>query len=71
MRAAKARAAVATVEQLLSAEEFERLPSPKEGGKIELVDGRVVTTAPIGGEHGNIASGPVLSLGAFMQAHGL
>ncbi|HET7737129.1 MAG TPA: Uma2 family endonuclease, partial [Tepidiformaceae bacterium] len=45
-----------TVEQLITADEFERLPDPPHGGKMELVDGRVVVMAAVSREHGESAS---------------
>lgn len=40
----------------MTADEFFVLPDPPEGGKMELVCGRVVTMSPVGIEHGEIAS---------------
>ena len=40
---------------LLTADEFYRLPDPPHGGKMELVEGRVVTHMPVGRPHGRIA----------------
>jgi Uma2 family endonuclease len=44
------------LERLVTPEEFATLPCPPEGGKVELVRGRVVTMPPVGPEHGEIAS---------------
>jgi Uma2 family endonuclease len=42
-------------EKLVTAEQFLLLPEPAEGGKTELIDGRVVRMAPVGGGHGKRA----------------
>jgi Uma2 family endonuclease len=42
-------------EELLTADEFFVLPSPREGGKMELVRGKVVTMPPVGEGHGRLA----------------
>ena len=39
-------------EPLMTAEEFYLLPDPPEGGKMELVCGKVVTHMPVSGKHG-------------------
>ena len=39
-------------ETTLTAEEFYRLPGPVHGGKMELVRGKVVTSMPVSGKHG-------------------
>lgn len=39
-------------EPLMTAEEFYDLPAPPEGGKMELVCGKVVTHMPVSGKHG-------------------
>jgi len=41
-------------EKLMTAEEFSRLPSPKDGSKQELVRGVVITMPPPGFEHGTV-----------------
>lgn len=43
-------------ERLMTAEEFARLPEPRDGGKQELVRGRVVEIAPVGPDHGERAT---------------
>ncbi|MGH2633087.1 MAG: Uma2 family endonuclease [Tepidiformaceae bacterium] len=40
-----------TAERLITVEEFYALPDPPQGGKMELVDGRVVTMSPVGRKH--------------------
>jgi Uma2 family endonuclease len=42
---------MSTAEKLLTAEEFMRLPESIEGGKMELVCGKVVTMSPVGRPH--------------------
>src|SRR3990172_3636921 len=44
--------ATAVTETVLTAEEFYQLPDPEQGGKMELVRGRVVTSMPVSGKHG-------------------
>ena len=41
-----------TAERLITVDEFVALPDPPQGGKMELVDGKVVTMPPVGREHG-------------------
>jgi Uma2 family endonuclease len=60
-----------TEAKLLTAEEFMLLPEPLEGGKMELVRGEVVTMAPVGGEHGSVASELVGKLRLFCREHDL
>lgn len=55
----------------LSADEFYELPDPPEGGKMELVSGRLVTHMPVGGEHGVIAGRIDRALGNFADQHRL
>jgi Uma2 family endonuclease len=62
---------VTTVEQLITADEFERLPDPPHGGKMELVDGRVVVMAPVSGGHGRRALRLGSRLEAFASQQGL
>jgi Uma2 family endonuclease len=62
---------MAVKEKLVTAEQFLLLPEPVEGGKTELIDGRVVTMAPVGGEHGKRASRIDRALGTFVDEHGL
>ncbi len=44
--------AIAVTETLLTAEEFYCLPDPPQGGKMELIRGKVVTHMPVSGKHG-------------------
>lgn len=44
--------ATAVTETVLTAEEFYQLPDPEQGGKMELVRGRVVISMPVSGKHG-------------------
>ena len=56
-----------TVEGLLTAEEFARLPQPKSGERMELVRGRVVMAPPGNASHGR-RSGKIHSrLEAFVE----
>jgi Uma2 family endonuclease len=56
---------------LLTADEFFRLPAPIEGGKMELVDGRVVITAPVGEVHSDRAGESFTALRTFVRDHDL
>ena len=60
-----------TVEGLLTAEEFARLPQPKSGERMELVRGRVVMAPPADTGHGSIASEVSAELRNFLQRHQL
>ncbi len=53
--------------QLLSAEEFFHLPEPPQGGKMELVKGRVVKHMPVRGKDGVRASKINRVLGLFVE----
>lgn len=44
--------AIAVTETSLTAEEFFHLPDPPEGGKLELICGKVVHEMPVSGKHG-------------------
>ncbi len=57
--------------KLLTVEEFERLPEPPDGGKMELVDGEVIVMSPVGRKHGKIAGRLDRALGTFAEEHGL
>ncbi len=50
-------------ERLMTAAEFALLPDPPQGGKMELVRGRVVVMAPVGPDHGERA----LDIGALIR----
>ena len=58
-------------QKLLTAEEFYRLPDPPHGGKMELVEGRVVTHMPVGRPHGRIAASGAAELVPFIRQHRL
>jgi Uma2 family endonuclease len=58
-------------ERLLTAEAFFELSDPIEGGKMELVCGKVVTYMPVSGKHGTRALRIGRSLGSFVDAHRL
>lgn len=60
-----------TAQKLLTAEEFFALPDPPEGGKMELVDGRVITMSPVGRQHGKLAIKLGGSLSSFAESHDL
>jgi Uma2 family endonuclease len=60
-----------TTERLVTAEEFAALPEPREGGKVELVRGRVVCMAPVGPDHGETATDLAAELRGFARANRL
>ena len=64
-----AMASPRVTERLLTAEEFFKLSDPIEGGKMELVCGKVVTYMPVSGKHGIRALRIGRSLGDFVDAH--
>ena len=46
-----------TAARLMTADEFDLLPEPRNGGKHELVNGEVVTHMPVTADHGEIQAG--------------
>jgi Uma2 family endonuclease len=58
-------------EKLLTAEEFYLLEDPIEGGKMELVRGRMVYEMPVSGKHGTRAADISYALLGFTRAHSL
>ncbi|MCX7618938.1 Uma2 family endonuclease [Tepidiforma sp.] len=56
---------------LLTADEFWQLPDPPHGGRLELVEGRVVEHMPVGERHGAIAAELVSVIRNFIKPHGL
>lgn len=60
-----------TAERLYTVEEFEHLPDPPEGGKVELVDGRLVVMSPVGKQHGILAVRIGSALEEFVDANAL
>ena len=62
---------VTTSEKLLTAEEFALLPEPLEGGKMELVKGRICMAPPVGEEHGQRALDIGAELRRFSKTHRL
>ena len=60
-----------TVEGLLTAEEFARLPQPKSGERMELVRGRVVMAPPADTGHGHRAAEISAELRTFLREHHL
>lgn len=63
--------ATAVTEMLLTAEEFAELPEPREGGKMELVGGKVVTFMPVSGKHGELQGLIWHALRVFLENTGL
>ena len=58
-------------DRLLTAEEFFELKDSPQGGKMELVCGKVVRHVPVSGEHGLVAGELVGALRAFVKTHNL
>jgi Uma2 family endonuclease len=62
---------MAVTEKLFTAEDIARLPGPREGGKMELVAGRVVVSPPPFADHG-MAQGKIYGpIDAFVTKHDL
>ncbi len=58
-------------EPILTAEEFWELPEPPHGGRLELVEGRVVSEMPVGRLHARLASRLVTALSIFVASNRL
>ncbi len=58
-------------ETILSAEEFWDLPEPSHGGRMELVEGRVIEEMPVGRMHARLAGRLVKALSIFVDEHRL
>ena len=56
-------------EKLITAEEFFRMPQPKDGSHQELVRGVIVTMPPPGGLHGVCCSKVSRRIGNFVDDH--
>ena len=54
-------------DRLLTAEEFFELPDPPEGGKMELICGKVVRRMPVSGEHAELTIFLIEQLGPFVR----
>lgn len=54
-------------EALLTADEFWELPESPEGGRMELVGGRVVTEMPVGRLHAKLAARLARAIGDFVD----
>ncbi len=51
----------------MTADEFYALGDAPEGGKMELVRGRVVAMSPVGVEHGSVVGNLHIALGLFVR----
>ena len=60
---------MATTQQLMTAEELAQLPD--DGQRHELIEGVLITMAPSGGEHGELASEANGLLWQHVRIHGL
>ncbi|MGE0600147.1 MAG: Uma2 family endonuclease [Dehalococcoidia bacterium] len=58
-------------EHILTADEFWELPEPPQGGRTELVAGRVVTEMPVGRLHAKLAARLLRAIGDFVDQHRL
>jgi Uma2 family endonuclease len=56
----------AIAERLYTCDEFDALPNPDDGRKMELVDGRVVFSMPVGRIHGRLAAAIATWLNIFV-----
>lgn len=65
------RMATRATEVLMTADEFDRLPQPPEGGKLELVDGEVIQMMTVSPEHGELQVSISTQLDAFARQHRL
>lgn len=54
-------------ETILTAEEFWELPEPSHGGRLELVEGRVVSDMPVGERHAALAAELAASILGFVK----
>jgi Uma2 family endonuclease len=52
---------------LLTDEEFYDLPDPPDGGKLEVVDGRVMVYTPVSGKHGEVQVTIAAALNGFLR----
>jgi Uma2 family endonuclease len=59
------------IQQLITAEEFIKLPQPSDGSRQELVRGVLLTMLPPGGLHGACCSRLGRRLGSFVEANQL
>ncbi len=55
----------------MTADELLRLPRDRDGKRHELVRGELRTMPPSGFEHGSSTTKGAMSLGNFVEAHGL
>lgn len=60
-----------TTGKLITAEEFARMPDPKDGSKQELVRGVIIAMPPPGGRHGVCCARISRRVGNFVEDHGL
>lgn len=65
------RMSTATRTKLVTAQEFAAMPGPIQGGKMELIRGRVVTMPPVGPGHGERSTDVSTELNLFSRAHKL
>lgn len=61
--------AAPVAEKLLTIEEFDLLPPPLSGGKMELVAGKVVIGMTVTGVHGELALETGIALRSFARKH--
>lgn len=58
-------------ERILTGAEFSRLPDPPDGGKMELVRGKIVVMPPTGPIHGERSADLVYFLAPFIRGTGI
>ena len=61
----------AIAERLYTCDEFDALPNPDDGRKMELVDGRVVFSMTVGFDHGRLATAIGAWFFNFVRPRGL
>ena len=61
----------ATAQQLITAEEFARMPPPADGSEQELVRGVIITMPPPKGSHGVCCANVVAHLAIFVKTNQL
>ena len=59
--------ATRAAEVLITPDDFDRLPKPPEGGKLELVDGKVIQMMTVSPEHGELQVSISTQLDAFVR----
>ena len=56
-------------QKLITADEFFRMPEPRDGAKQELVQGEIVSMPPTGYRHGDVQGNIYLQIKLFLKSH--